>query len=247
MTTQLTTPGTFAARLFEEAARDLGHSQTYAPYDADDNLEALLMHKALQKTIEWGQTIKSSQMLIVAEVSRKQMWLSMPPNEDYPDGYSNLNDFLTDAGFSGSTKSYLMATGEKIIPFCDEHNIKVGGMEIDAFLTNSFFPKYKYAIKALKDEIAKGSVRGVKGVLKNVKNYKSREAIGLEYHEPRKQREGNGTTARLPDGRAVVIMVLDSEDSVDDIIRRVAGVVEWGLPAQAEVKKGRITAEIYDS
>jgi len=222
-------------QIFDEASSQL---QVSEPYTGQNNLEALLTKKALEITIGRSQTIRSVQMQIVAKAARDEIWLSHPPTHDFPNGYGNLNEMLTEAGFKGSTKSYLLALGEDIVPFCDRYDIG-----IDEYMTNSLRPKFEYAIAALKEGIRGDDPRGVEMVLQDVQAFASRDAIRVKYHTPR-NRHGRGTTLRLDDGRALVIMVLDNDDYVEPVIGKVAGIVEWGLPAQARLNGALIHAEI---
>ena len=231
----LTETRNLVRQIFSEAAVQL---EVVEPYVGKNNVEAQMTRIALEITVNRSQTIRSVQMQIVVKAARDEVWLSHPPTDNYPDGYGSLNDMLVDIGFKGSTKSYLLAVGEDIVPFCDNYKIA-----IDEYITNSLRPKFEYAIAALKEGIRENDPRGVEMVLRDVQTFASRDAIRLKYHTPRSRR-GRGTTLRLEDGRALVIMVLDDDDYVEPVIGRVAGIVEWGLPAQARLNGALIHAEI---
>lgn len=221
-----------------------------------DNLKARTLWKALELSVLKTQTLRSVQMQLVAEIARNELWRSHPPTPDYEDGYNSLADMLKDLGFCrrerradgsftvklSSTGSNLYAIGDKIVPFCDHHKLP-----IDRFMTNSLRPKLEWAIPALRAGIADMDVTQVKRVLKDVEQFGSREAIQLKYHKPRNPRPSQGTTCRLRgDDRVVVVLVLENDEYIQDILARTAGLVEWGLVAQADALPNMIEVRIAD-
>lgn len=207
----------------------------------EENLKARYMQIALRTTIDRTQTLRSIQMQIAAEISRGQLWLHHPPTEDYPNGYGDLNEMLDDVGFNGRTKSVLMSIGDKIVPFCDSN-----GIDIDRFLVNSLRPKLEDALPALKSGIAANDLAVVEEVLGDVESFDGRDSIRMKYSQPRRERIGKATTVHLPDEQVAVVMMLESDDHTEELVRRIAGMVEWGLPAGVEQDGRTTTVTIFD-
>lgn len=224
--------------LLQEAQTQI---EVVAGWDGDDNVQAMLAARALRISVERRESLASAQMLLVARVARDRLWLAHPPTQDFPSGYGNLDDFLVDSGVTGSTLSNLRAIGMIITPFARKN-----GLNIEHLMTNSNRPKLVYAIPALRATVAEGDVGAFQNVVRDVENFPHREAIGAKYHTPRARR-GTGSTLRTPDNRALVILMLSDETYVQDIIQRLAGSIEWGLPMQIDSMAGhKIEVTIYD-
>lgn len=230
----------YVQALLAEARDDLV-IQDGDSWTSENNLKARYMQVALRKTIDRTQTLRSIQMQIAAEITRGKLWLHHPPTPDYPNGYGDLGEMLSDAGFVGRTKSVLISIGEQIVPFCDDN-----GIGIDRFLVNSLRPKLEDAIPALKSGIADDNVDAVESVLSDVETFNGRDSIRMKYSQPRRERIGKATTSHLDDGRVAMIVMLNSDDYTEEVVRRIAGMVEWELVAAAEQDGRTTTVTVFD-
>jgi hypothetical protein len=222
----------YALGLLEQARKS---TEIDPNWTGTSNIEAQYMATALRMTIDYSQTLRSVQMQLAAEIARKELWLHHPPTPDYPDGYANLNDMLADVGFAGRLRSVLVSIGDKLVPYCDQRKI-----DLDGYLVNSYRSKLEDALPALKAGIKLGDDKAVENIFDDIETFDGRDSIRLKYTKTRRGRLGKGTTVNLEDNRVAVVMMIDNDDYVEEVVRRIAGMVEWGMPAVGE-QNGKTT------
>lgn len=180
-------------------------------------LESEITLRMLAFSENHRKTQQVAQGFIVAYVARKQLW------RNHPDGFTNLRYFLQAAGLSHGTVCDLVSLGDIIVPFCDHH-----GLGIDRALTIEQWPKLREAISALRRAAKSKDAEGAREILEDVKTATSRDAVREKYRV-RRANLGHGTTLRLPDGRVLLVAVLDDEDAIETVVRRLSGALKWDL------------------
>lgn len=216
------------------AAKD----QVMAAHDnvakAGPELESEIMHRMLSLAEGIRRRYRSAQGFIVATVAREKLWAA------HPNAYRSLREFLRDAGIGESTVSDLVALGEIIIPFCDQH-----GLDINAAIGPAHWAKTRETVPTLRRLIAGPAsptqTSSVQSVLADAIKAVDRGAIRYKYRKHRADAVGRGTTIRLGTGQ-VALLVLFDEDSehVGQAIRKLGGPVEWTLVAAPQLKDNSI-------
>jgi hypothetical protein len=146
-----------------------------------------------------------------------KLWLAHPPTDDYSSGFGSLREFLLAAGLSPTTASDLCRL-EQIVPFCDRQ-----GIPIDRYLGEETYGKLVEAGPALRRAAEDEDAGTVEDVLEDVSNASSRDDIRHRYAEHRDP-SGQGAVHRLEDGRVLVLLVLDDEQTVGKLIPKLSTV-----------------------
>jgi len=160
---------------------------------------------------------RAAQSFVIAYVSRNQLW------RFHPEGFNSLRLFVKAAGLSHGTEADLVALGDVLVPYFDNHAI-----EIAPYLSDKLWGKLREAIPVLRRAIKDNNEPKVQEVLTDVRKATSRQAVRTKYRKKR-TRYGHGTTYRLGDGRVLLVAILDDEDAVQAVIRRLNGALEWDL------------------
>ncbi|NIV32719.1 MAG: hypothetical protein GWN58_25725, partial [Anaerolineae bacterium] len=122
-------------------------------------------------------------------MARNQLW------RFHPDGYNSLRQFVKAVGLSHSTEQDLIALGQDLVPYFDEHAIPVNQL-----LTNKYWGKLREAIPALRRAIRDNDEEKVLDILGDVRKATTRNAVRRKYRK-RRERYGHASTHRLGDGR----------------------------------------------
>jgi hypothetical protein len=196
--------------------------------DSTDGLEAEITQRMLIISENIRGLQRAAQGYVVAYVAREQLW------RFHPDGYRNLRQFLRGAGLTENSVTELTALGDTLVPFCDSQEIN-----IDAVLTSERWPKLREAIPALRSAVRDKDPSVVRQILADVKKATTREAVRQKYRRHR-DKHGHATTVSLSDGRFLLVAVLDDEDAVRTIVRRLDGGLEWDLVLGANDESGSL-------
>lgn len=191
-------------------------------------LEAEITMRMLTLSEARRSVQKVAQGFIVAYVAREQLW------RGHPDGFSCLRQFLQAAGLSHGTVCDLVSLGDIIVPFCDHHKI-----EIDKALTPGQWPNLREAISALRRAAKADDVSLAEEILQDVRSATTRGAVREKY---RKHRAGLGhaTTMRLPGGRMLMVALINDDEAIQDIVRRLGGCLKWDLVIGRQTGNGDI-------
>jgi len=162
-------------------------------------------------------TQRSAQCYVTAYVSREQLW------RFHPDGFPSLRHFIKAVELSHSTEMDLVALGDVLVPYFDGHAIP-----INPLLTDTHWGKLREAIPALRRAIKDNNEPAVLDILSDVRTATDRNAVRSKYRQ-RRQRYGHGATHRLADGRILLVAILDDEEAIQTVIRRLNGALEWDL------------------
>jgi len=203
-------------------------------HDGGPELEAEVMFEALCATVMVDGANKSLQMHLVAHIGRENTW------QFHPEGYDSLRDFLKAAGLPEGRVSRLTFVGDKLVNYCDAKDIPV-----DHLLGPDHRAKIRSAIPVLRGAIDNDDEERVKEVLEDVQKAKSRKAIRGKYTESR-DKYGRGTTVALPDGRVLLLALLDDDEATKTIVNRMSGGIKWELVADAHKLRSSVRVMIDD-
>ena len=227
--------------ILEEAGRIvIAINGTELPKGMDnDNLLSQTIFHALNVTEARRRSYRSAQAILVAKLSRERLWLAFPPDDDNPEGFGDLKEYLRAAGVRGSALSDLAALGNIIIPYCDLHNLS-----IDRYLTQEKYPLLVEGVPTMRQAIeAEADVSEIEDVLDAVRVADTRNEIRAKYRNT----DGyvsSGTV--LHNGRsATMVLHFPDEEDVSRVLGRIGGAVDWNLVASAQNGSGyvRITVD----
>jgi len=219
---------------FLSKARDRVMEKHGFKHEGGDLLISEVYFEALKASLDIEDVNRTLQVRFAVDVGRRRSW------EHHPDGYNNLYFFLKGAGVHQSTASKMAFIGEYLAPFCDHYSIP-----LDLLLTEEHQSKLKQAVPVLRDAVADDAPEDVVSILKDVKKARGRKAISKKYAKKR-NRYGHGTTQRLPDGRAVVVLVMDNDPGVGRAVEKLGGMIEWDLVATGYKTRGSVQVVIND-
>jgi len=200
---------------------DEARDQTLAEHNnvakGDAGLESEITLRMLSLSENRRKVQRVAQGCIVAYVAREQLW------RNHPDGFTSLRLFLQAANLSHGTICDLTSLGDIIVPFCDHY-----GIGIDQALTPERWPNLREAISALRRAAQGDDVEKTREILEDVRTATNRDAVRDKYRT-RRAKLGRGTTLRLPDGRVVLVAILNDEEAIGTVVRRLDGCVRWDL------------------
>lgn len=165
------------------------------------------------RAIQYGEMRRTgyrvAQGQLIARIAREKLYMR------HKNQYATLQEYLKSAGLADSLVSELNSVGAVLVPFCDEHKIK-----IDEFLTANQWYKLREAIPALKRKIESGRVREVKAILRDVKRLSTRDAVRAKYRRSR-PKMGNAAAIHCDEG-LVLVAVLREDVDEDEMLARVS-------------------------
>ena len=191
--------------------------------------QRMLSESERQRTLQ-----RSAQGFIVAYVARNDLW------KFHPEAYDSLRDYLRDSGLDASQVSRLNSLGDKIIPYCDSHDIA-----IDPYLSEAHWSKLRAAISALRKATEQDDPDKVKEILADVRQAVDRDAIRNKYSK-KKEKVAHATTVTLADGRVMLVAICDDDEAVKRLIGKINGAVEWDLVLGTNIAGGSLKLVFQD-
>lgn len=213
-------------------ARAAVNGMDLGDWNGQDNIEAVMLNRAIGIAEGQRRGLRSIVAKLILRAIPDKLWLAHPPTRECPDGFPDLTAFLRYAGVTGSAVSELAAIGEVIGPYC------LPSGDLEEHVSEGNYTRLTATIPALRQAIGDDDDSKVEAILGDVLSAESRSTLRDRYTDRKVHREGGGTTSRLPDGRVAVILLLDGEQEVERVIKKLTGSIEWGLVAEAQ-KRGR--------
>lgn len=194
------------------------------PYELSDiQMQSVLGMESIKYIEELRGGLRSLSAMLVAKIAREDLYLYYPPDDEHPDGFENLRDFLRASGLDGSTLSDMDAIGTIIVPYCDDN-----GLDIDDGITESAWPKLREAIPALRAAVELDNRQAIRDIIEDSNKVPTRDAMRRKYRTQVKSKVGKGTTASTKKGKAIILLVPDEGD-VQTVLSSLNGNIEWNL------------------
>ena len=197
-------------------------------------LDAEINHEVLAQSVQLRRLLRDFQGQLAAYVYREHLWVHYPRMQ-FSDDYNGFRLFLASTGLGNSTVSELAALYH-VIPICDHHK-----MEIDKYIGPGEWTKTRETIVALKRAAKDNDEKGVKTILQSIDNTAgadittARATLREQWRNQRVgEKPGSGTTVRLGDRQAVVV-VFEHEEDLHKALMRLGPLTNWDL-LDVEVK-----------
>ena len=210
---------------------------------SEKNTEAVFAYNLLVVTEIGRGKLEKMQAAIVARIARENLHLYCVTRNN-PNAFGSVEEMITaaldEAAKTGSINPSRASRLRSVARIAATSDV-----DIETLIENHW-PRLREALPALNRAIRNEDEEELANVLETVENETLTRDTVRSILSKKKERIAEATFV-LVDGKAVLVAVMDNDDSVrETIVNRLNGYVEWGMVATCRVAKGnvlKITAE----